>query len=277
MTEELSAGGPVRVPGARVALATASVYPESTANAFEIAARLGYDGVEVMVWTDPVSQDIDALQRLSDYHEVQILAIHAPCLVVTQRVWGTDPWVKLVKAKEAAERLGAETVVVHPPFRWQLDYVRQFVGGIQHMASETDVRFAVENMFPLRARGREISPYGLDWDPTAEDFRHFTLDLSHTSVSQSDALELREAMGDRLTHVHIADGVGSARDEHLVPGRGNQPCAELLEGLASDGFDGLVVVEVNTRKSLDRFEREADLAEALAFTRLNLAAPAWPT
>jgi sugar phosphate isomerase/epimerase len=276
MTEDLITGGPVRVPGARVALATASVYPESTANAFEIAARLGYDGVEVMVWTDPVSQDVDALQRLSDYHQVEILAIHAPCLVITQRVWGTDPWVKLVKAKEAAERLGAETVVVHPPFRWQLDYVRQFVGGIQQMASETDVRFAVENMFPLRARGREVSPYGLDWDPTAEDFRDFTLDLSHTSVSKSDALALRESMGDRLTHVHIADGVGSARDEHLVPGRGDQPCAELLESLAAEEFDGLVVVEVNTRKCLDRQEREADLAEALAFTRLNLAAPAWP-
>jgi sugar phosphate isomerase/epimerase len=279
MTDLPTGSSPVLVPAARVALATASVYPESTANAFEIAARLGYDGVEVMVWTDPVSQDVEALKRLRDYHGVDILAIHAPCLVISQRVWGTDPWVKLVKAKDAAEELGAETVVVHPPFRWQRDYVRQFVGGIQQMASETEVRFAVENMFPLRARGREISPYGLDWDPTAEDFRDFTLDLSHTSVSQSDALELRRAMGDRLTHVHIADGNGSARDEHLVPGRGAQPCAELLEGLAADQFAGLVVVEVNTRGSEDRHEREADLAEALAFTRLNLAAPAdaWPT
>src|SRR3954447_13776193 len=37
----------VQVPEAQVALSTASVYPESTAAAFEIAARLGYDGVEV--------------------------------------------------------------------------------------------------------------------------------------------------------------------------------------------------------------------------------------
>ena len=265
---------PVLVSPAQVALSTASVYPETTAAAFEIAAKLGYDGVEVMVWTDPVSQDIDALKRLSDYHQVPILAVHAPCLVITQRVWGTDPWVKLVRAKEAAEALGAQTVVVHPPFRWQLDYVRQFVGGIQQMAQETEVRFAVENMFPLRARGREISPYGLDWDPTEEDFRDFTLDLSHTSVSRSDAMELRRAMGDRLTHIHIADGAGSNRDEHLVPGRGEQPCAELLEDLAVSGFDGLVVVEVNTRRAEDRFERESDLAEALAFTRLNLVAPA---
>jgi len=263
-----------RVPTAKVALATASVYPESTANAFEIAARLGYDGVEVMVWTDPVSQDATALKRLSDYHQIPILALHAPCLVITQRVWGTDPWVKLVRAKDVAEDLGAQTVVVHPPFRWQREYARQFVGGIQEMFNETDVKLAVENMFPLRARGREVTPYAPDWDPTTEDFPHFTLDLSHTSVSQSDAIEMADVMGDRLAHVHIADGSGTARDEHLVPGRGDQPCGELLEGLADRGFEGLVVVEVNTRKCDDRAEREADLAEALAYTRLHLAAPA---
>ena len=263
----------VAVPSARVALATASVYPESTANAFEIAARLGYDGVEVMVWTDPVSQDPTALRRLSDYHQIPILALHAPCLVITQRVWGTDPWAKLVQAKDVAEQLGAQTVVVHPPFRWQREYARQFLGGIQQMAQESDVVFAVENMFPLRARGREVTPYAPDWDPTKEDFPHFTLDLSHTSVSQSDALALRAVMDDRLAHVHIADGNGTARDEHLVPGRGTQPCVELLEGLAGSGFGGLVVCEVSTRTAEDRAEREADLAEALAFTRLNLAAP----
>ncbi len=263
----------VQAPPAKVGLSTASVYPESTATAFEIAARLGYDGVEVMVWTDPVSQDVTALRRLSDYHGIPILALHAPCLVITQRVWGTDPWVKLVRAKEAAAECGAQTVVVHPPFRWQREYARQFLDGIRQMGDETDVRFAVENMFPLRARGREVSPYAPDWDPTVDDYPHFTLDLSHTSVSQSDALAMAAVMGDRLSHVHIADGLGTARDEHLVPGRGTQPCAELLEGLAAQAFDGLVVVEVNTRRAEDRAEREADLAEALAFTRLNLAAP----
>jgi sugar phosphate isomerase/epimerase len=264
----------VRVPDAKVALSTASVYPESTATAFELAARLGYDGVEVMVWTDPVSQDIEALQRLSDYHAIEISAIHAPCLIVTQRVWGTDPWAKLVRAQTAAETLGATTVVVHPPFRWQREYARDFVTGIERMADETDIRFAVENMFPLRARGRAVVPYSPDYDPSDEDFRHFTLDLSHTSVSQNDALDMARRMGDRLAHVHIADGLGSARDEHLVPGRGNQPCAELLEGLATRGFDGIVVVEINTRRAESRADREADLAEALAYTRLQLVAPA---
>jgi sugar phosphate isomerase/epimerase len=266
----------VRVPAARVALSTASTYPESTATAFELAARLGYDGVEVMVWTDPVSQDVDALRRLSDYHAVPILAVHAPCLLITQRVWGTDPWAKLVKAQSAAERLGASVVVVHPPFRWQREYAREFVDGIERMADETDVRFAVENMFPLRARGRAVAPYAPGWDPVDDDYRHVTLDLSHTSVSQTDALAMADALGDRLAHVHLADGVGSARDEHLVPGRGTQPCGPLLGRLADQGFDGLVVVEVNTRRAESRADREADLAEALAFTRLHLASASVP-
>lgn len=261
----------VHVPSAQVALSTASTYPESTAAAFEIAARLGYDGVEVMVWTDPVSQDLDALRRLSDYHGVPVLAVHAPCLLITQRVWGTDPWAKLERARRTAETLGAQTVVVHPPFRWQRDYARDFVAGIERMADVTDVRFAVENMFPLRARGRAVVPYAPDWDVVTEDYRHTTLDLSHTAVSQSDALAMAHDLGERLAHVHLADGVGSARDEHLVPGRGTQPCADVLEHLARTSFGGVVVVEVNTRRAESRADREADLAEALAYTRLHLA------
>jgi sugar phosphate isomerase/epimerase len=257
---------------ARVGLSTASVYPEGTAAAFELAAKLGYDGVEVMVWTDPISQDPYALLRLSQHYQVPILAIHAPCLIVTQRVWTTDPWVKLQKARSAAELLGAQTVVVHPPFRWQREYARNFTTGIERMGGESGVRFAVENMFPLRLRGREVSAYQPTWDVASDEqpYRDYTLDLSHSAVSQSDALGMLADMGRRLSHVHIADGTGLAKDEHLVPGRGDQPCAQVLSTLAAGDFGGHVVVEVNTRRALDRAEREADLAEALAFCRAHL-------
>ena len=261
----------LHIPDTKVALSTASVYPESTAIAFELAAKLGYDGVEVMVWNDPISQDLDALRVLSDKHQLPILAVHAPCLLITQRVWTTDPWTKLVRARAAAEKLGADTVVVHPPFRWQRQYAREFVLGIDRMAGETAVRFAVENMYPWRYRDREMLAYAPGWDVTDEAYRHFTIDLSHVSTSRVDAFEMVDRMGDRLAHVHLADGSGSGKDEHLIPGRGNQPCAELLERLARTGFDGHVVLEVNTRRSGSPAEREADLAEALAFTRLHLA------
>lgn len=266
----------VQVPEARVVLSTASVYPESTTAAFEIAAKLGFDGLEVMVSTDAVSQDVSALQRLSDYHQVPVVAIHSPCLLITQRVWGTEPWGKLRTAQRTAEMLGADVVVVHPPFRWQREYAKGFVAGVRAMTDETHVRFAVENMFPWRARSRQIQAYLPDHDPTDEDYAAVTLDLSHTAVSGDDAMAMARVLGERLAHVHLADGTGEARDQHLVPGRGTQPCAELLEHLARRRFGGHVVLEVNTRRCSTREEREADLAEALAFTRLNLAAAETP-
>jgi len=258
-----------------IALSTASVIPDRTPDAFEIAARLGYDGVEVMVSTDAVSQDVEVLRRLADYHGVPVLAVHAPCLLITQRVWGLEPWGKLVRAKEMAEKLGARVVVLHPPFRWQREYARDFGPGLERMREETDVVFAVENMYPLRAGGAEVAAYAPSWNPVMMDAPHVTLDLSHTAASGSDALAMASDLGDRLVHVHMADGTGvTNRDEHLVPGRGAQPCARLLEGLAADGYPGTVVLEVNTRRAISREARVADLAEALEFTRRHLGKPA---
>jgi len=253
--------------GPQVGLSTSSVFPESTAAAFEIAAALGYDGVEIMVGTDATSQDSTALRALVDHYQVPVLSIHAPCLLVTQRVWGTEPWGKLQRAKDVAELLGAGTVVVHPPFRWQRGYARDFVTGLQRMSDETDVRFAVENMYPWRAASRELAAYAPSWDVRDDDYPHTTLDFSHTAVSRTDPLLMAHDLGERLSHIHLADGTDTARDEHLVPGRGTQPVAEVLEYLAAEHFDGALIVEVSTRGSSTREERVADLAEALAFAR----------
>jgi sugar phosphate isomerase/epimerase len=254
-----------------IGLSTASVYPETTATGFELAARLGYDAVEVMVGIDPISQEVDAVRHLSEYHEIPVCAVHAPCLLITQRVWGIEPWGKLERSAEMAHDLGADVVVVHPPFRWQRDYARSFVEGIADLESHTGIAFAVENMYPWRASRREMQVYMPGWNPAEHDYSNATLDLSHTATSRSDPVEMARALGDRLRHIHMTDGTGSAKDEHLVPGRGTQPVAELLEHLATVDFSGHIVVEINTRRAGNREARELDLLEALAFTRFNFA------
>lgn len=260
----------IRIPPIKVGLSTAAVYPESTARAFARAADLGYDGVEVMVQTDPTSQDPVALAALADDFSMPVLSVHSPCLLVTARVWTTDPLVKLARSIDMAERLGAGTVVVHPPFLWQRSAAATFTEAVAELQDRTEVRIAVENMFPVKVRGTEVNTYRPHWNPVPAGHRWFTLDLSHTATSGTDALGLADLMGDRLGHLHLADGSGSAKDEHLVPGRGGQPCGELLERLARNGFDGGVVIEISTRGK-DADARETDLAEALTFARLNLA------
>jgi sugar phosphate isomerase/epimerase len=254
-----------------VLLSTSSVFPEPTAAAFEVAKKLGYDGIEVMVWTDRVSQDADALRALSAHYGIPVLSVHAPCLLVTQRVWSPDPTVRLRRAAELAETLHAPTVVVHPPFTWQRDYARGFSGLLSMLSGQhPGIAFAVENMFPVRLAGRELVPYAPGWDPTTVGYDAYTLDLSHCAASQADAMAMAEAMGAHLAHVHLGDGTGVGRDEHLVPGRGNQPCGKLLASLPERGFAGAVAVEVGTRRAPSREVREADLAEALAFARTHL-------
>jgi len=263
----------VTSPSTPVLLSTSSVFPEPTSAAFEMAATLGYDGVEVMVWTDPVSQDVAALKILADHYGVRVRSVHAPCLLITMRVWSTDPWEKLRRSAILATELGATTVVVHPPFAWQRDYARTFGTGLKALRREfPEIDFAVENMYPVRVRGREFVPYVPGWDPTRFGFDAYTLDLSHCAAARNDALAMADAMGSGLRHVHLGDGTGEGRDEHLVPGRGNQPCAQLLESLGSRGFTGSVAVEVATRRSPSRQARADDLEASLAFARQHLGA-----
>ena len=172
-----------------------------------------------------------------------------------------------------AHEVGADVVVVHPPFRWQRDYARTFVEGIADLERRTGIAFAVENMYPWRAPRREMQVYAPGWNPADQPYANATIDLSHSATAQSDPVEMARALGDRLRHIHMTDGSGSAKDEHLVPGRGNQPCSELLEHLAVTGFTGHIVIEINTRRSGTREVRELDLVESLAFVRLNFAAP----
>ena len=255
---------------ARIGLSTASVYPESSAHAFAYAAQLGYDAVEVMVGIDALSQQTSAVRQLADHHGVPVCAVHAPCLLFTQRVWGTEPWGKLERSAEMAAAVGAPVVVVHPPFRWQKEYAAGFVDGIAALEESTGIAFAIENMYPWRASAkartrRSMEMYLPGWDPSEESYANMTIDLSHAAIAHSDPIEMAVRMGSRLRHVHLTDGTGSAKDEHLVPGRGIMGADTFLGHVADSGFAGDVVIEINTRKATTREQRETDLRESLEF------------
>ena len=277
-------------PAIKVGLSTASVYPLRTEAAFEYAARLGYDGVELMVWAESVSQDVEAIAELSRRYVMPVLAVHAPCLLISQRVWGANPIAKLDRSVRAAEDLGAQTVVIHPPFRWQRRYAEGFSEQVARLEASSDVIVAVENMFPFRADrflggtqasiermrkrggkpGPAISAFSPSYDPLEGGHAHYTLDFSHTATAGTDALDMARRMGPGLAHLHLTDGSGAYIDEHLVPGRGTQPTVEVCQMLAASAFSGHVILEVTTSSARTEAEREALLTESLEFARTHL-------
>lgn len=253
-----------------VTLSSASVYPRKVQYAFELAAELGFDGIELMVWGDRTTQDDYALSRLSEQYDMPIRSVHAPTLLVSQNVWGVRPGPKLERTVDMATTLGAETVVVHPPFAWQRKYSQLFVEQVAALTQDSGLTIAVENMYPWRGGKREFMAYLPGWDPTEHSYEAVTLDVSHAASSQQSCLQLMRTFGSRLRHIHLTDGTSSGKDEHLVPGRGTQPVREMLCELVETGWSGDVAIEIGTRKARSTQERHDDVAQSLKFARTYL-------
>ena len=148
-----------------VGMSTTCVYPFAVEHAFRMAHLAGFDSMEVMVTNDPVTQDAAKLREFSERYELPIVSIHAPVLLLTTFVWGRDPQVKLEKSGELAAAVGADSVVVHPPFRWQSGYAQNFERIVRETAASTGVEIAVENMFPWTVRGRAMKAYAPSPNP----------------------------------------------------------------------------------------------------------------
>lgn len=259
----------------RIGLSNSSVFPKSIETCFRLAAEAGFDGVETMVSTDPVSRDAQQLAVLSSRYGMPVLSIHAPVLLVSQFVWGRDQAVKLRRTADLAAELGAETVVVHPPFRWQRGYAERFLDTVRTIQADTGVTMAVENMFPWTVQGQPIKAYLPGTDPTEMDCDAICLDFSHAALSGDSALEMAKRAGDRLRHVHLCDGQGPDEsgkmfDEHLLPGYGGQPVAETLLWLRKTGWSGNVVAEVKTHRARSEAARLGMLLETVEFARDHL-------
>ena len=251
-------------------MSTSCVYPLAADDAFRLARDAGFDGIEVMVTQHRETQDAETLLALSRRYDLPILSIHAPVLPLAQFVWGGGPRGKLVGAAELAVAVGAEVVVVHPPFVWETRYARDFTAIVREIEQRYTLTLAVENMFPLSLGPLTVPVHSPSPDATLIDCASLTLDFSHAAVAGRDALELAIAMGRRLRHVHLCDGtVGEGRliDEHLVPGHGSQPVAEVIRYLSAGGWDGTLIAEVHTGHSATEAERLAMLTETVAFAR----------
>ncbi|HIY66582.1 MAG TPA: sugar phosphate isomerase/epimerase [Candidatus Agrococcus pullicola] len=258
-----------------VGLSTISVFPKGVEDGFRLSAETGFDGVEVMVTTDAKTRSASRLRELSSEYDQQIMAVHAPTLLLTTMVWGRGPAIKLEKSAELAAELGCSTVVVHPPFRWQGRYALEFERVVRDTEARYDVIIAVENMFPWRTGERNQRAYIPSTDPSEMDVEHATLDFSHCALSRRDSMELAQDLGPKkLRHIHLTDGVAQhdskVFDEHLLPGHGNEPVAEVLEWLVEHDWDGQIVAEIKTRKAKTDRDRLRLLSETLDFAREHL-------
>jgi sugar phosphate isomerase/epimerase len=237
--------------GPSVVLSTATFFAKPLAATFALAAECGYTGVEVMVTKDPASQDPGTMRRLADKHDLRISAIHAPALLLTRSVWGTDPIGKIDMATRVARAAEVPLVVMHPPYRWQLGYRRWLSESLPSVEERTGVTVAIENMFPLHIGSKPLMFHANQDLAQLAGIPHLVLDTSHAAVARHDLVEVRRLFGERLRHVHLSDNAGKGWDSHLPPGEGVLDLEAFLLDLAGSDFAGVVSLEVDLRKRTD--------------------------
>lgn len=241
-----------------VLFASAAFFARPLGDTFALLADAGFAGVEVMVTKDPASQDPRRMRELAAAYGLAIGAIHAPCLLITRRVWGTDPAGKIRRAIEVAAGAGAPLVVVHPPYRWQRSSRRWLDEEMPEVAERAGIRVAVENMFPVRMGSRAVTFHANQDLDELEGFPDLTMDTSHAAVAGHDLVDLRRRLDGRIRHVHLSDNAGKGWDSHLPPGEGVLPIDAFLADLTAGGYDGAVSLEVDLRRHLtdgDRLKR----------------------
>ena len=141
----------------------------------------------------------------------------------------------------AAARLGASFVVMHggrPASLEDEEYVRRFC-LVRDVCRSEGVELAHENVVHYRLE----HPGFARWmrEILREDVA-FVLDLKQAVRAGVDPLEMLDAMGPCLRHVHLNDH--TLEQTCLPPGKGNFDFKKLFDRLQAQGYDGAGVIEV---------------------------------
>ena len=256
-----------------VLAATGPFFMFSLEETFELIAEAGFDGAELMITQDRLSQDPHRLGALAARYGVPVPAVHGPFLVATWLVFGTDPKGKIDRCVRFAETAKVSTVVIHPPYRWQTAYASWLDDAIPRIREETGVTIAVENMFPVNVNGRALRFFSGTMPAELGRWPCLTLDTSHLAAAGGDLMAAWEELADRVVHLHVSNNDGRGRDTHGLLDRGVLPVPEFLEEVGAGRFGGAVTLELDVRTWAD--DRPAlleVLRENLDIARLHLAA-----
>lgn len=272
-----------------IALSTGSLYSYGMARVFELAAQVGYDGIEVLVDHRPDTRDPAYLRRLASEYGLPIVALHNP---FAPRIpgWPDDSLGRLERTLALAQALDVPVVVAHLPFclagvvvQWhgvvsgrvllplpwsqRTPWYRACVEGrLDEMEAAAGARIAVENMPQRRALGVSLPVYWFNRPGEMRRFAHVTLDTTHVGTWGWDLLAVYETLRERIVHVHLSNFDGR---EHRAPTDGRLPLDALLRRLSEDGYQGTISVESSPEAlgAEDAAACRIKLADTLAFCR----------
>jgi sugar phosphate isomerase/epimerase len=262
----------------RILASTGPLFARPLDWAAGVIAEAGYDGIELMVTQDPMTQDAERVWQAVAPSGLRVDVVHGPFLLLTRRVFDTDLVVKAERSLALAGALGAALMIVHPPYRWQRGFHRWLLDEADAAAAAQGTAVGVENLYPVTVGGRPVRFHRYTHAEDLLPFPNVVLDTSHFGVAEVDINAAYLLLRDRAVHLHVSDNRGGGRDSHAPLGHGRLPLASFLHRVGEDARAGRVhgtagevsiTLELDCRRYLDdraalvgylRQEREKCLA-----------------
>lgn len=275
-----------------IILSSGSLYTYGLSRVFDLAARAGYDGIEVLVDHRWDTRDPVHLSRLRDEFDLPIMALHSP-FVPSVPGWPSDQLGRLEHTVALTRELDVPVVVTHLPFRISAlvghlygPRMRRFMLPIPWARRDayyrlvrenrlgdlvdSEVTVAIENMPARQFLGLSFQGYCFNWPKRLGHFVDLTLDTTHLATWGLDPLEIYRQLKGRVAHVHLSNYDGR---EHRLPFRGHLSLGPFLSELARDGYSGAVSVEADPSalRVEDADNCLIDLQRTLDFCRKHFA------
>jgi len=255
-----------------ISLSTGTLYTLPLPRVLELAAEVGFDGVELIINQD--FQKVNPVKLLSSLQEITTIhSIHAPFMPLDG--WGS-PVDSLRHSVELAASCGVPLVNFHPPswmgfevgfWRW-LYSIRDFQ---KQIGLDGKIIITIENM-PW-VGNMKINPHILSSTQRMIDFikEHnlfMTFDCTHMGSGKTNFINDFYLCYDsgRIKNIHFSD-YGHGR-EHLIPGHGILPLTRFLNHLRNTDYQDTVTLELSPGEfpTGERFIFE-NLLDILAFLR----------
>jgi sugar phosphate isomerase/epimerase len=218
----------------------------------DLLAAAEFTEIEVMVTREPKTQDPEIVRKLAEERGLSVSSVHGPFLAITKSVWGMDPIQKTYRGVEMCRALGAETLIVHPPYLWEQNFASWLTKQSGPYSEETGVKVAVETMYPKWLAGRRARAHRwLDPAELAEKVPWTVIDTSHLTVARHDILRALRALLPTLVHVHLSNNAGDGRDGHLELEKGILPIDRFLVDLRRGNYAGAISLELSVTKYIE--------------------------
>ncbi len=271
-------------------LSTGSLWSYGLDRSFDLAAKAGFDGLELMIDQRWDARQPAYLAGLVEQHGLPIRAVHSPFSAAPG--WPAGNPGRIERSLELAEALGAAVVVHHLPNRvgrvWvqtesrffpfptpgrnpEVAYRRWLEDGYAALQATTNVKLCIENMPAFQRFGRRWQLFTWNTPEEIVRFPHLTLDTTHLGTWGVEPVDVLPRLRGQVGHVHLSNFDGR---EHRRPEDGRLALDQFLRALDGEGYGGVVSLELHP-DALDAGAADEVVLERLATSLAWCRAALW--